>query len=418
MTKKFLAGQSIILAAGNGTRIRPFSSTKPKPLLKILEKTILEHNLDQLKGMVKEIILVIGSRGELIKKKLKRNYKGMKIRYVWQKNQMGTGHAAFLAANFIEDKFLLLNGDDIYLKEDIKKLVKKFPAISAAPVKNPENFGVVLEKNGKLLNLIEKPKKPSSNLVNTGLYFLPKKIFQSEIQKSKRGEFEFTDYIKKFTKDNKLNVVKIKDWIPINFGWDLFGANEFLFEKKKSRIEGKVEKNVRISGKVIIEKGAVVRSGSYIIGPVYLGKNSIVGPNCFLREGSVVGNNCKIGQAVEIKNSIIGDNTNVSHLSYIGDSIVGENCNFGAGVILANLRFDQNPVKVKINKKIIDTKREKLGAIIGDNVKIGVNASLMPGVLIGPNCVIGPNSLVKENIGSGQKYFFEPNRIKRVNEES
>ncbi len=399
--------KAVILAAGQGIRVRPLSLSRPKPLIKILDQTILEHNLNQLKGIIKEVILVVGYKGEMIKEKIGSNWKGIKINYLWQEILDGTGRASCLAVNFLEDKFLLLNGDDFYFQPDIKNLMKKFPAILVKEVSNPENFGVVLEKDKRVVDLIENPEKPKSNLINTGCYFLPKEIFKFKIKKSKRGEYEFTDYIKKFIKKEKLNVVHSKHWIPLSYSWDLFEATEFLLRQKKGKILGKVEKNVQIFGKVIIEKGAQIRSGSYLLGPLYIGKNSIVGPNCFLRAGTVIGDNCKIGQGVEIKNSLIGERTQISHLSYVGDSIIGENCNLGAGTILANWRFDQKSIKVKIEGKIIDTKRKKLGAIIGDDVKIGVNCSLMPGILIGPGAILGPHSFVKKNIEAEERYYSQ-----------
>ncbi len=395
--------KALILAAGLGKRLKPLTLTKPKPLLKILNKTILEHNLEQLKGWVKEVILVVGYLGEQIEKKIGKNYKGIKIYYLWQKNPTGTGSAALLAKNLLPDQFLILNGDDFYFEEDLKKLTKKFPAILVKKVENPENFGVILIKGKTVSEILEKPKNPPSNLVNVGAYFLPKSIFQFSIKKSVRGEYEFTDFVKKFIQKQKLYLSEAKKWFPITFPWNLFGATNLLMKREKEKREGKIEKNVILKGKIILEKGAQIRSGSYIVGPVYIGKKTVLGPNCFVREGCVIGDNCRIGAGVELKNSIIGENTYISHFSYVGDSIIGENCNVGAGTIFANLRFDERPVKVCLDGKIIDTKRKKLGAIIGDNVKIGVNCSLMPGTLIGPNTILGPHSCVKENVKANER---------------
>ena len=245
--------------------------------------------------------------------------------------------------------------------------------------------------------MVEKPKKEVSKLVNTGLYLLDKSIFDFKIKKSKRGEYELTDFIKELIKRKKLDFKIAKDWIPISHPWDLFNINEFLLNKIKRKILGKVEKSVNLKGKIIVGEGTIIKSGTYIEGPVYIGKNCQIGPNCFVRKFTSIGDNCHIGQAVEIKNSIIGDNSKISHLSYLGDSIVGENCNLGAGTIFANLRFDEKIVKVKTQGKIIDTGRKKLGAILGDNVKTGINVSLMPGVLVSPNSKIFSGSVLFKN---------------------
>jgi len=390
--------QIVILAAGNGTRLQPLTCRGPKPLIKIFDKSILEHNLEQLRGITKEVILVIGYKGELIQKKIGKNYKGIRIKYVWQKKPRGTGDAAKYALPYLKDRFLLLNGDDFYFKEDLKKLIKKFPAILVKK-ENPKNFGAVIVKEGnKVKEIVEKPEKKISNLANIGAYYLPKEIFKYKIKKSKRGEYEFPDYINQFAKEHPLYFVKAKNWIPVSFSWNLLDAAEFFLNNIKEKIEGKIERNVHTEGKIILKKGSILRSGTYIIGPVYIGKNCIIGPNCFIRGNTMIGNNCRIGQAVEIKNSIIYENTNVAHLSYVGDSIIGQNCNLGAGTIVANLRHDNASVKTMINGKLIDTKRRKFGTVFGEGVKTGIGTLIYPGRKIWPHKTTLPGEVVKKDI--------------------
>ncbi len=405
MNQKFLTGQAVILAAGQGIRARPLTSTKPKPLLKILGKTILEHNLEQLRGLVNEVILVIGYKGEIIEKFFGNRYKNLKIKYVWQKEQLGTGDAAQKVIPFLKDKFFLLNGDDLYDKNDFQNCLKKFPSILIAGVKNPVDFGQVIVGKKTVKEFIEKPEKELSNLVNCAFYFLDKSIFKLKIEKSKRGEYEFPDFLRNLIENKKLFFVIAKNWLPLPYSWNLLDANQFLLNKIKRSIKGKIEKNCQISGKVVIEKGTLIKSGTYIEGPVFVGKNCQIGPHCYLRGPISLGDNCHLGQAVEIKNSIIGDDSKIPHLNYLGDSILGQNCNLGAGTILANLRFDKKNIKVNVEGKQIDSQKIKLGAILGDNVNVGINCSLMPGVLIGANSTIGPHSVVFENIKENTNFY-------------
>jgi len=403
MAEKFLTGQAVILAAGEGKRFQPLTKTRPKPLLKVLNKTILEYNLDQLNGLVEEVILVIGYQGEKIRDLIGKRYKNLKIKYVFQKEQLGTGNAAKEALPLIGDKFLLLNGDDFYSREDIKKCLKKYPCILLGKAKNLSNFGVV-DCNGRFVkSIVEKPpqgraKELTSRLVNTGLYFLPKSIFKFKIKKSPRGEYEFTDYLREFIKKEKLFFFIAKKWKSLSYPWDLFEINEILIKREKGIREGKIERGARLTGKVIIKEGTLVKSGSYLEGPIYIGKDCQIGPNCYVKGPVSIGSNCRIGQAVEIKNSIIGENVEISHLSYVGDSVIGDGCNLGAGTIIANIRFDLKTIKVAANGKLVDTKRKKFGSVLGDNVKTGINVSIMPGLLIGSSSLIYPNSLVKKNI--------------------
>ncbi len=389
--------QAVILAAGKGTRIELLTLSKPKPLLKICGRTILEHNLDQLNGLVKEVILVIGYKGEIIKKFIGSEYKGLKIRYVWQKNALGTGDAAKKVALLLRNEFLLLYGDDLYDREDIKKCLKKFPCILLKKIEEPSAFGQVLIKRNLVKELEEKPKENVSNLVNTGVYFLDKSILDFKIKKSSRNEYEFTDFIKEFIKKERLYSILAKDWIPLPYVWNLLDANQFLMERMKKKVLGKVEKDCQIKGNIIVEKGTAIKSGTYIEGPVYIGKNCQIGPNCYLRKYTNIGDNCHIGQAVEIKNSIIGENTKIAHLSYVADSIIGDNCNFGAGTITANLRHDNENIKTIVKGELIDTKRRKFGTIFGDNVKTGVGTLIYPGRKIWPGKFTRPGEIIKKD---------------------
>lgn len=406
--------QAVILAAGKGIRFHPLTKSCPKPLLKVLNKTILEHNLDQLDNLVSEVILVIGYQGEKIKNFFGNRYKNLKIKYIFQGPQLGTGDAAKTALALIKDKFLVLNGDDIYDREDIKKCLKRYPCMLLSRVENSSNFGVVALSKNLVKGIVEKPKKALDHLVNTGLYFLPKSILNFKIKKSPRGEYELTDYANEFIKKEKLFFVEAKNWYPLPYPWYLFEVNEFLLKKEKMVRKGKIEKNCTIRGKVIIGKGSTIKSGSYLQGPIYIGENCQIGPNCFLRGPISISSNCVVGLAVEMKNSLIGDDSQICHLSFVGDSIIGKNCNLAAGTVVANYRFDKKTVKVTANGDLIDTKREKFGCILGNNVKTGVNSSIMPGVIIGQNAIVGPNSLVRENIPDNTIFYTKfPKLIKK-----
>ncbi|NHJ31407.1 MAG: glucose-1-phosphate thymidylyltransferase, partial [Asgard group archaeon] len=174
----------------------------------------------------------------------------------------------------------------------------------------------------------------------------------------------------------------------------------YLLRVVKPEIHGQVEKGAHLSGLVHIAKGARIRSGAYVVGPVIIGEDSDIGPNCFIRPHTSIGRNVRVGNACELKNSIIMNGTHVGHLSYVGDSILGEGCNLGAGTIVANLRFDNKTVKMEMKSKIVDTRRTKMGIIFGDNVKTGVGTLFMPGVKVGCNSWIGPNIVVKKDVTS------------------
>jgi bifunctional UDP-N-acetylglucosamine pyrophosphorylase/glucosamine-1-phosphate N-acetyltransferase len=182
------------------------------------------------------------------------------------------------------------------------------------------------------------------------------------------------------------------------YPWHLLDANEELLKKMKNKIEGTVEKNVMMKGIVIVGKDTIIRSGTYIEGPVLIGTNCKIGPNSYLRPYTTIGNHCHIGNASEVKNSIVMDHSNVPHLNYIGDSVIGQQCNLGAGTTIANLRLDKKNIPVILNGKKLDSKRQKLGMIMGDNSQTGINSIVNVGTMIGNDVFIGPGALAKGEI--------------------
>ena len=387
--------QAVILAAGKGTRMLPLTENRPKPLLKIANKTILEHNLEQMEGLVDEAIIVVGYKKEMIKELIGDCYKNIKIKYVEQKETLGTGHALETASELLEDKFLVLCGDDLYFKEDLQKVVLKNQCILLKESDVPENFGVVLTENGIVVRVEEKPQNPKSNLVNTGLYLLNKDIFGIQLKKTERGEFELTDYIKEIS---GLEFVIADNWFPLTHPWNLLDANEFILRTIEKKIKGVVEDNCHIGENVQIGEGTVVKSGAYIENNVIIGKNCKIGPNCYIRGSTSIGDGCHIGNGVEVKNSIFFENSNAPHLNYVGDSVIGGNTNLGGGTIIANLRHDNKNILVNIKNNLVDTKRRKFGAIIGDNVKTGAGTLIYPGRKIYGNCFTKPKEIVTKDI--------------------
>jgi UDP-N-acetylglucosamine diphosphorylase / glucose-1-phosphate thymidylyltransferase / UDP-N-acetylgalactosamine diphosphorylase / glucosamine-1-phosphate N-acetyltransferase / galactosamine-1-phosphate N-acetyltransferase len=392
--------KAVILCAGKSTRTYPLTLTRPKALIPIMNKELIFHLLEELEGLVDEVILIVGHMSNMIKEKVGDEFNGIKITYFSQEEQLGTGHAIFCAKENLKGKFLVLNGDNLYHRNDLKKLVLHEFAILINHVENPKIFGIVNTKENLVESIEEKPENPKSNMANTGAYVFDDRIFEHELVETKRGEFEITDYVNFLIENFDVNFEVVKNyWISVGYSWDVIFANEIFIEKiEKSEIKGVVEEGAVIKGEIILGKNSVIKSGVYIEGPVVIGENCIIGPNCYIRKGCVIGNNCKIGNACEIKNSTFFDNVNVKHLSYVGDSVLGEGVNFGAGTIIANFRFDGGGIKSLSGRELIDTGRRKFGAIIGDNVKTGLHTSVLPGRKIWPNVQTYPGDIVKKDI--------------------
>jgi bifunctional UDP-N-acetylglucosamine pyrophosphorylase/glucosamine-1-phosphate N-acetyltransferase len=407
--------RGVIIAAGEGKRLKPLTHTRPKCMIPVAGRPILSHVLESLKGAgIRDVVIVVSYLKEKIIDEFGDGRKvGMRIRYATQKSMRGTADAFLAAEGMVEDTFVGIAGDVITESSAIKKLISSHDSEMTVGLKRVEdvsNYGFAEVVRGRIKKFEEKPKTHRGGLANCSMYVMESSVFPKlrSLEMSKRGEYEVTDLIRELAKKSEAGGVELREfWQDLGMPWQLFDANEFLLSKMPERREGELE-DCKVKGKVIIEKGAHVFN-SFLEGPVFIGRNSEVGPYSFIRSNSSIGENCGIGDSTTVKNSIIMDGVNAKHLSYIGDSIVGENCNFGAGTQIANWRFDAGTIKMEIMERRVDTKRSKLGVIIGDNTKTGVLASVMPGRTIGDNCWIGANVQVDSDIPRKTRVFVKQN---------
>jgi len=397
----------VILAAGEGSRMHPLTYTRPKAMLPIANKPILEHLVIEVaEAGIKDFVFVVGYHDEQVREYFGNGERwGLKMEYVTQRKPLGTADAVKAIKPLIKGNFLVMNGDIIASRRDIAKLaVRKNNTLGVREVKDVSGLGVVEIEDGNVVNICEKTENPPSNMANTGLYLFTTDIFEAieKTPESVRGEYEITASLQLMLEQGiKIGYQQIEYWLDCSYPWDLLTANEALMDRHEIKNLGRVEDNATIQGDVSIGRDTVIRSGCYIVGPVIIGSHCDIGPNCYIRPFTSIGDNCRIGAAVEVKSCIIMKGTKVPHHCYIGDSVIGENCNFGSGTKIANLRLDRKNVVVSG----IDTKKRKMGAIIGDGVQTGINASINVGSLIGNDAVIGPGAVAGGIIMPGAKIF-------------
>ena len=392
--------KAVILAAGEGNRMRPLTHTRPKVMLPVANKPILEHLLIEAKEAgIGEFILIVGYCDEQVRDYFGKGDKwGVSIAYSEQRKQLGTADAIRMVENIADENFLVINGDVVVGREDIGRLLNNsHNTMSVIEVKEPHGLGMVKLSKDRVVSIYEKTRKPPTLMANAGLYLFTPEVFDAiaRTEKSPRGEYEITDSLQLLINTKQgLHYQEIKSWLDLSYPWDLLPANESMLSGLESQNLGDVEENVVMKGAVAIGKNTLVRSGSYILGPVIIGDGCDIGPNCYIRPSTAIADGCHIGAAVEIKNSIIMKGSKIPHHNYVGDSIIGERCNLGAGTKIANLRLDKKNIQVAG----IDTARRKLGAIIGDDVETGINASINVGCMIGNNTFIGPGVVASGSI--------------------
>ncbi|MBI2328187.1 MAG: NTP transferase domain-containing protein [Chloroflexi bacterium] len=399
--------KAVILAAGEGHRMRPLTYTRPKVMLPIANKPILEHLLIEAgKAGIRQFIFIVGYHDEQV-----RQYFGsgdrwkVKIDYCTQRKQLGTADALRMVEGLVEGNFLMLNGDIVVDHKDIAGLINgKVNTMSVVEVEDTRDLGMVELREGRVVHIYEKVEKAPSHMANAGLYLFTPEMFVaiSRTAKSPRGEYEITDSLQwLIDQGSGVSYQKIDYWLDLSYPWELLPANESLLAGIEAQNLGEVEENVVMKGVVSVGKGTTVKSGAYIVGPVLIGQNCEIGPNCYIRPHTSIGDGCHIGAAVEVKNSIIMKDTKIPHHNYVGDSIIGEGCNLGAGTKIANLRLDEKEISVAGR----ETRMRKLGAIIGDRVETGINASINVGTLIGNNTHIGPGAIASGVISPDSTIF-------------
>ncbi len=393
--------QAVILAAGKATRTEPLTAGKAKALLPVLDGTIMTKILDAAQPLIDEAIIVIGHLKEQVISALGSEYKGVKLTYVEQEEQLGTGHALLCAEPHIKDRFIILTGDDIISPKDLQNLTRHRYACLANEVKDPSRFGIfTIDADNNITDIEEKPDQPKSNLANTAIWVMDRRLLtlMKAQGKTERDEFEVTCALGALIKEEKVYCQPVQDyWIPITYPWNLLEANvHFLRQIEECRIDGVVEPGAVVKGCVHIGKGTTVKAGTCIEGPAYIGNDCTIGPHAYIRKDTIILDN--VNTRGELYDVLIMSGTTAKHPCYLSHGIVGEDCNIGYGTVFADYRHDAGSNMTVIKGQKIDSGRRKLGAFLGHRVHTGIGTLIYPGRKLWPHTTTLPGEIVKKDI--------------------
>ncbi len=390
---------AVIVAAGRGTRMRPLTDTRPKPLLPIGKQTLIERLLSQCAPLVDRFVLVIGYRGGAIRKRVGDAYAGTPITYIQQSDRLGTADAVAQAAEVVTDRFLAINADVVVDASVFETLASKGGnAIATTTVPTPANYDVIEHQGTRLTAIHEQPANPPSNRVGLDLYALEPSIFDTidVVSKSPGGEYELTDAVDQHVASGAhVSVVDYNGpWVTVERPWELLAATKTTLSDIDRRITGTVEDGATLTGPVIVREDAHIRAGTYIEGPAVIGAGADIGPNARIQPQTVVEESVTVGNGAELDNTIVQSDSEIGRLSYVGDSLVGADVHIGAGTMVANRRHDERPIAVTVDDERVDTGRRAFGVIIGDRTKTGINTSLNAGVTLGVGARTAPGETV------------------------
>ncbi len=388
--------QTVILAAGQGTRMRPLTDRRPKPMLPVADRPLMAHTADAaVEAGAAELLLVVGYEAEDVRAHFGDEYRGVPVQYAVQDEQRGTAHAVRAARDHLEGAFAVLNGDDIYDPASVARLFEGGPAVGTYEVEDPRPYGVFDIADGKIERIVEKPADPPSNRVNVGAYVFPAAARKwLDVEESERGEEEITDVLARVVDEHSVRAVDVDRWMGVGRPWELLEANEWKLGELDRDVRGEVAETADLRGDVVVEEGATVDPGVVVEGPVLVRAGARVGPNAYVRGHTLLGEGVRVGNAVEVKNSVVMAGTAVPHLSYVGDSVLGRAVNFGAGTTVANLRHDDRAVRLTVKGERVSTGRRKFGVVVGDGAKTGIETSLNAGVTLSTDARVEPNATV------------------------
>ena len=385
--------KAIILAAGKGAHLSPFSDTRPQPMIGVAGRTILDNSLELLKSSgINDIFVVVGHKREkLIDALQEYEYDGLNIHYVEQKQSRGIGNAVLKVKNKISpgEYFLLLYGDILTANNIFSKVQQSFhtfksPVASICLPPSNQQFGnVFLNAQMEITKIIEKPKSNKfGNYVLAGVFILPASFFQ--LLESTGQSMEKA--LKKIVASEGLRASMWEDgWLDVVHPWEILTANKMIMDSWGESSIAKtatLEANVTLQGIVKIGEGVLIKAGAVIEGPCSIGCGSYIGNNSLVRSYTSVGKNCEVGSGVELKNCVVMDSSQIGRLSFIGDSVLGENVDIGSGCMTINRTVDWKPISMQNRKGQASTNMSKLGAFLGDGVVVGAGNMIQPGTVV------------------------------------
>lgn len=390
-------------------RLRPFTSTQPKVMVPLANRPLLEHVLLALKAAsIRDIVLIVGYKHERVQDAMGNGKRlGIRIRYVAQKQQLGTAHALAEARQYVRGPTLVINGDILIDAKAIQDLLKNPQGeMSILCVSRPgiQRLSLILEKDRVQKIQPGAAISESDAPVNTGVYLLTKEIFKDSgtLELSSRGEYELIDALQKAI-DRGIDVrarITGHEWHEIATPGDLLRVNGLAVDRvvrdSKSpatpRRNGAamVEPGARIRGPVVIGSGTRIRAGSYIVGPVILGSRCDIGPYAVVLPSTSIGDGCILGPFTTVRNSILMDDVHVEPHAHMANAVIGHHVRIGAGSHLEAPGPLSKPEGESTGVDVGPLVGE--GALIGDRVLVGAGHSL------GSRCKVASGAVVRQNV--------------------
>lgn len=426
--------KAVLLAAGRSLRAAPIPD---KNFLQFLGKPLVAHQIEALiDAEFKEILVVGGIHNLALLRRLAKGFSG-KVAVREQKDlDLGMAGAVLTAETWIKNEpFFMISANDVAGPElfaAVRGKIKISEGLLVAYKVSKYFPGGYLKVNthGVITKIVEKPGAghEPSKLVNIVMHYhpLPSALFKKLRQVSTKRDDRYEAALQELFGEVVYRALPYNGfWQPIKYPWHVLDLMKYYIENIEKRFPhgriggrpAEVAASAVIGGTdVYFEDGVKIMDHATVIGPAYIGKNSVVATGALVRN-SHIGENCVIGFGSEVARSYLGDHV-WTHTNYIGDSIIGSDVSFGAGTVTGNLRLDEKEIFVPVRGEKIGSGKTKLGLITGDHIRVGINTSFMPGVKVGSNSFVGAGITVSQDIPENSfvtgewKLKVKPNREK------
>ena len=382
--------QAVVLAAGEGSRIRPLTRYQPKPMLRVAGRPILEYPLDALAAFgVESVAIVVGHAKTRIQNHVGDEYRGLDVTYLTQGSQLGSGHALQAAEGNIDGEFLVVNGDNVIDETMVDGTARRFAesdatgAVAVASAVDASEYGTVGVRDG-VVEGIDESDRSGAGRINTGVYAFDESIFEALDRTAfQHGERPLTGAIAEL--DGPVVAATPNGvWFDSSYPWDLLATNESLLYSHPELVgaarsvsdtariheSATVGEHVLVGPDCKVAAGAVVRSGTCLHASTAVGENTVL-------EGSIVGPDARIGAGSVLRDTIVGAGAT------IGDGSVSPGRS--ATVVLNGVEYTDR----------------RLGGIVADRATVGANVTITPGCRIGPRATVGSGAALARDVPEG-----------------
>jgi glucose-1-phosphate thymidylyltransferase len=379
--------KAVILAAGEGRRLEPLTETRPKPMLPVANRPLLEHVVESVVAAgIEEVVLVVGYKRERIQSHFGDGDDwGIDIEYAVQNKQLGTGHAVLQAERSIEGTFVVLNGDRIIDPSVVERAVDADDdgetLLAVTRTDDPSGLGVVETDGDHATGIVEKPPQHeiTSEVVNAGVYRFEPGVFDVIRDTETTGELAITATLNRLAAAGDVRVLRYRGaWLDVSYLWDLLSVNASLLNGGPRDVPGTAR----------VGKNAVVTDG------VAVGSDARVGASATVLSGTAIGENVRIGPNAVLDNAVVLSDATVGAGVVLRDCVVGENARVGPNTTVVG-----GPADVVVDGTVYEDVR--LGGIVGDNARLGGAVAVHPGAVIGNRTTVEEAVAVDGRVPSG-----------------